>query len=114
MLDNIEVFTQSSIKFDRELKIYFDPYKIKNSYNDADIIFITHSHYDHLSIEDINQSQKLKQICERLYSISKNDSDVSIQLSNELYKKLEENSLYDFITKVLFYIILEKRQPIYV
>ena len=58
MLDNIEVFIQSSIKFNRDLKIYFDPFRIENNYNDADIIFITHSHYDHLSIEDINKVKK--------------------------------------------------------
>lgn len=32
---------------------YFDPYKITDSAKDADIVFITHSHYDHLSIDDI-------------------------------------------------------------
>jgi L-ascorbate metabolism protein UlaG (beta-lactamase superfamily) len=35
--------------------IYIDPYKIDKITNDADYIFITHSHYDHLSIEDINK-----------------------------------------------------------
>lgn len=62
----------------------------------------------------INESVKLKHICNRLYTISKNDSDVSIQLSNLLYKYLDENDLYNFIAQVLFYIILEKNQPIYV
>ena len=69
---------------------------------------------DNITIEQINDSLKLKHICNRLYSISKNDSDVNIKLSNELYKNLEENNLYEFFVQVLFYVILEKKQPIYI
>ena len=54
MLDNIEVLTHSSIKFSKDIIIYFDPYKINKEYHDADIIFITHSHYDHYSPLDIH------------------------------------------------------------
>ena len=35
-----------------------DPYNIKNDFNDADIIFITHNHYDHFSAEDIIKCMK--------------------------------------------------------
>lgn len=66
------------------------------------------------TIEQINKNLKLKHICTRLYSISKNDSDVSTELSNLLYKDLDESNLYNFIAQVLFYVILEKKQPIYV
>ena len=38
--------------------IYIDPYNIKESSEKADLIFITHSHYDHCSIEDINKIVK--------------------------------------------------------
>ena len=55
MLENIEVLCHSSIKFNKGLIIYFDPFKINENYNDADIIFITHSHYDHYSEEDISK-----------------------------------------------------------
>ncbi len=37
--------------------LYIDPFKLTQQYsnkNDADIILITHNHYDHLSVEDIN------------------------------------------------------------
>ena len=36
--------------------IYIDPYQISQSYhnkNDADIIFISHNHFDHLSMDDV-------------------------------------------------------------
>lgn len=69
---------------------------------------------DNITIDQINENFKLKHICNKLYNISKNDSDVSIRLSNELYKILEENNLYDFMAQVLFYVILDKKQPIYI
>ena len=58
MLEGIKVLCHSSIKFEKEQVIYFDPYKINENYNDADIIFITHSHYDHFSEEDILKVKK--------------------------------------------------------
>ena len=67
-----------------------------------------------ITINQINENFKLKHICNRLYSISKNDLDVSIKLSLKLYKNLEKNNLYNFISDVLFYVILDKKQPIYI
>lgn len=59
MLDNVSCLGHNSIKLLKEGKvIYIDPYKIDNNYNDADIIFITHSHYDHFSKEDILKVRK--------------------------------------------------------
>lgn len=55
MLDNIEVLYHSSIKINKEKTIYIDPFKIDKNYNDADIIFITHDHYDHYSEEDVDK-----------------------------------------------------------
>ena len=58
MLNNIEVLYHSSIRISKEKIIYIDPFKIDRNYNDADIIFITHDHYDHFSEEDINKVKK--------------------------------------------------------
>lgn len=58
MLENIQVLYHSCIKINREKVIYFDPYKIDQDYNDADLIFITHDHYDHFSEEDIDKVKK--------------------------------------------------------
>ena len=58
MLEGIQVLCHSSIKFNKEKIIYFDPFKIDKNYNDADIIFITHDHYDHYSEEDIEKVRK--------------------------------------------------------
>lgn len=60
MLENIKVLCHSSIRFEDKENgiIYFDPYEIDKNYNDADYIFITHSHYDHFSPEDISKVKK--------------------------------------------------------
>ena len=46
-------------KFNSENKrVYVDPYKLIKTYNhknDADILLISHNHFDHLSIEDIDK-----------------------------------------------------------
>ena len=58
MLENVNVLCHSSIKIINEKVIYFDPFRINKNYNDADIIMITHNHYDHYSEEDINKVRK--------------------------------------------------------
>ena len=58
MLENIEVFCHSSIKINKGKVIYIDPFRINKNYNDADIIFITHDHFDHYSEEDIEKVKK--------------------------------------------------------
>lgn len=58
MLDFITVNTQSSIRIQDDKVLYFDPFKITDTPHDADIILITHSHFDHWSPEDIRKVMK--------------------------------------------------------
>ena len=53
MTDRITVNEQSSIRIEAEKVMYFDPLNIEGEPHDADIVFITHSHYDHFSPMDI-------------------------------------------------------------
>ena len=54
MKENIEVFTQNSIRILTPAgKVYIDPFRMKEEPKDADFILITHDHYDHFSPEDI-------------------------------------------------------------
>ena len=48
----INVNSHSSIQIDN---IYFDPFQIKRAKHTAKYIFLTHTHYDHMSIEDIDK-----------------------------------------------------------
>ena len=55
---NIKLITQNAIRIEREdgKIIYIDPFELNNKFNgDANYIFITHSHYDHFSPDDIEQ-----------------------------------------------------------
>ena len=56
--DNITINTQSSIRIDGSKKIYVDPYKRKKASHDADIIFITHAHYDHYDEPSLRNAAK--------------------------------------------------------
>ena len=82
MLNNIEVLCHNSIKINKGKVIYFDPFKITQNYNDADIIFITHSHYDHYSEEDINKVIK---------------KDTVIIAPKDLKNQLEQNKITNII-----------------
>ncbi|MEM4396403.1 MAG: MBL fold metallo-hydrolase [Candidatus Woesearchaeota archaeon] len=53
------------------IRIFIDPFKLKNNVKkEADYVFITHSHYDHLSIDDLSQI-KIKNIIAPADAISK-------------------------------------------
>lgn len=57
-LDNITVNAQSSIRIAGSKILYFDPFQITADSHDADIIFITHEHYDHFEPESIAKIKK--------------------------------------------------------
>ena len=54
-IDMIEVNEQSSIRIAGSSVLYFDPFHIDKLILDADVLFLTHGHYDHFSPEDINK-----------------------------------------------------------
>ena len=58
MIDRIEVPIHSSVRIGGEKVIYVDPYLIEGEPHDADIVLVTHSHYDHFSPEDIAKIRK--------------------------------------------------------
>ncbi len=56
IMDGITLNYHASIRMEKNGKIiYFDPFKIDSALNDADYVFITHSHYDHYSESDIKK-----------------------------------------------------------
>lgn len=57
-LNHITVNTQSSICIQGPKILYFDPYQIQADAHDADLIFITHEHYDHFEPESIAKCKK--------------------------------------------------------
>ncbi len=91
MLENIQVLYHSSIKINKEKVIYIDPFKIVDDCHDAYIIFITHSHYDHYSEEDIKKIIKedtkiivTSDLKEKAESITNSENLIVVQ-PNEKY-----------------------------
>lgn len=93
MLENIEINCHSSIKINSNKIIYIDPFSIKEHYEDANFIFITHNHYDHFSPEDIKKVKNKDTtiiITEDLYTnvlkLGFNVGDIVIVKPNQNYK----------------------------
>ena len=57
-LQNVKVLTHSAIRLEGEKIIYADPFHLKEAPHDADIILVTHDHYDHFSAEDVAKVAK--------------------------------------------------------
>jgi len=61
MMNNVHWLGHSSVKITGKKMIYIDPFKISGG-EPASIIFITHDHYDHLSMEDIRKIRTEKTV----------------------------------------------------
>ena len=61
MLENIKWLGHAGFKITGEKTIYIDPFKIRDA-EPADVIIITHEHFDHLSVEDLKKIQTGKTI----------------------------------------------------
>ncbi len=85
-MENIIINTQSSIKIGN---IYFDPFKIESEIHDANLIFITHSHYDHFDIDSINKIKNDNTII-----IIPDDEEIKSKLDN--YNVVLPNNTYEF------------------
>ena len=62
---------------------------------------------------DVNKSDSLKHLCTKLYNISKNDHDCKEEFVLELSKLINNNYLIEAMSNILFFIILDKKQPLY-
>ena len=75
MVEGVKINCHSSIKIQKDKTIYIDPFRIKEVPHDADYIFITHSHYDHFSTQDILKVAKIDTIF-----VSTEDTKSSLEL----------------------------------
>lgn len=68
---------------------------------------------EYKNINFLNNNQNLKNLCNSLYNLAKNDTSVSSEFTKKLQKVITKNNFYACLTEIIFYIILEKKQPIY-
>lgn len=66
------------------------------------------------SINFINSNKKVIAVCNRLYSLAKNDTSISADFIEKLNKKLFSNNYYDFLVEILSFIIIDKKQPVFI
>ena len=93
----IEVLCHSSTRIEsKERVIYLDPFRIKEERNDADLILVTHSHYDHFSEEDILKVKKentkilvTSDLKERTLELGFKEENIIVVAPNNLYKVLD-------------------------
>lgn len=108
-------------QYKQQYIIYKKKYQA-NKYLLLDIIIniltlITGNIYNNLNNNEklniINTNPILKTITIKLYNISKNDKEVSKELSSNLLVLINNNNLYEALIQILFFIILDKKQPLY-
>lgn len=62
----------------------------------------------------INENENFKKLCNSLYNLSKNDKTVALSFSERIKSYIDSNQQYEAFCEILFYIILEKKQPLYI
>ena len=78
-MDNVTVNTQNSIRIEGSKIVYIDPYKISEAVCDADIILLTHSHYDHFDEASLKNVIKDDTAIICPFEVSKPLSDMEVQ-----------------------------------
>ena len=88
---NIKINFHSSICINDN--VYVDPYMIQNNLNNAKVVFITHSHYDHLDIASIRKvlNRETKIVCTQSSAEMLKDfeNDIIVVKPNESGKVLD-------------------------
>lgn len=58
ILSRFSINCHSSIRYAGAMTVWFDPFRVADAPCDADVVFVTHDHYDHFSPEDIRRVMK--------------------------------------------------------
>ena len=79
MYEEVQVLTHSSIRIAENQIVYFDPFHVEGEPHDADIICVTHDHFDHYSPEDLAKVKNAATIlvCPKTMEHSLSNSGIS-------------------------------------
>ena len=101
MYEEVQVLTHSSIRIAGNQIIYFDPFHVEEETHDADIICVTHEHFDHYSPEDLAKVKNAATIlvCPKSMKDSLSNSGISEEFTELVAPgdELEINNLLDQI-----------------
>ena len=92
MTKGIHWLGHDTFKFEGETIIYTDPYNIRGK-DKADIILITHEHYDHCSEEDIEKLRLKNAVLKSTRDVKEDqqvDAQVTINYANYFMEHLED------------------------
>ena len=72
--------------------------------------------YSEITHEEIKKEAKntLKKLVIELYNIAKNDKTVSNEFTKKINEFIKKEKIYESICELLLFIVLEKKQPIYI
>ncbi len=66
------------------------------------------------TIMQLNQEKSMIELSFKMYNIAKNDTNISNDFIKKGKQLLDSNDYYSFLVKVLFYIVLNHKQPLYI
>ena len=72
-----------------------------------------YSDFTHEQVK-IEAKNTLKKLSIELYNIAKNDKSVSSEFTKKINEFIKEDKIYESICEILLFIVLEKKQPIYI
>ena len=72
-----------------------------------------YSDFTHEQVK-IEAKNTLKNLSIELYNIAKNDKSVSSEFTKKINEFIKEDKIYESICEILLFIVLEKKQPIYI
>jgi L-ascorbate metabolism protein UlaG (beta-lactamase superfamily) len=84
MIENIHWLGHAGFRIEEEKVVYIDPWQLAKGAKKADIILITHDHYDHFSEEDVEEIRKEDTVVVTIGAVAKKlKGDVRIVKAGE-------------------------------
>ena len=97
-------------------KIYQEIKQNPKSFNPIlkNIFHILEGNYEDISTNTLNNKDSIKLLAKKLYNLAKNDRSILPTFINQLRISIEKEDYVNSIKQIITYIVLEKKQPIYI